>query len=132
MTDSMEGRASIPRATARPPPGATQGVTVNLGIAGPQQTGGAGADTLSGIDNLEGSPFADALTGDSHANTIVGGKGEDALDGAGGDDHLAARDGAHDVVLCGPGTDSVDADQQGLDSIFTDCETTAYAPAPPP
>jgi Ca2+-binding RTX toxin-like protein len=131
--DTLDGGPGIDTASySTPPAGVTQGVMVDLGIAGPQQTGGAGADTLTGIENLVGSPFADELTGDSQANTIVGGAGEDSLNGAGGDDHLDARDGAHDQVLCGPGNDSVDADQQGVDSIFTDCETTAFAPAPPP
>jgi hypothetical protein len=35
-------------------------------------------------------------------------------------------------VTCGPGVDSVHADQRGIDSIFSDCETTDFAPFLPP
>ena len=105
---------------------------MNLGTAGPQYTAGAGADTLTGIENLAGSPFADELTGDAQANTLTGWEGEDSLNAEAGDDHLAVRDGTRDLVTCGPGVDSVEADQQGIDSIFGDCETTAFAPFLPP
>lgn len=45
---------------------------------------------------------------------------------------MAARDGTRDLVACGSGADSVDADEQSVDSIFGDCETTAFAPFVPP
>jgi Ca2+-binding RTX toxin-like protein len=114
------------------PAGATQGVTVNLGIAGAQNTGVAGSDSLTGVENLAGSPFADDLTGDGQPNTLTGWEGEDSLRGEGGDDHMAVRDGTRDLVLCGAGVDSVDADQQPVDSIFGDCETSVFAPYLPP
>ena len=132
-TDRLDGGPGSDTATYRPmPAGATQGVTVNLGIAGPQNTVAAGSDTLEGIENLAGTPFADDLTGDGQANTLTGWEGEDSLRGEGGDDRVAARDGTRDLVACGAGADSVDADQQSVDSIFGDCETTAFAPFVPP
>ena len=45
--------------------GAVAGVTVALSVAGAQNTGGDGTDTLSSIENLIGSGFADTLSGTS-------------------------------------------------------------------
>ena len=61
------------------------GVTVNL-QTGSGSGGDAQGDTLSGIENITGSAFADMLTGDGGANTLVGGAGPDALNGGGGTD----------------------------------------------
>ena len=61
------------------------GVTVNL-QTGSGSGGDAQGDTLSGIENIIGSAFADVLTGDGGANTLVGGAGPDALNGGGGTD----------------------------------------------
>ena len=58
---------------------ATAGVTVSLANTGPQETFGAGVDTLVSIENLTGSPFADTLTGNASPNTISGGAGNDVL-----------------------------------------------------
>jgi Ca2+-binding RTX toxin-like protein len=131
--DALDGGSGSDTASYRPAPaGATEGAKVNLGIAGPQDTGVAGLDTLIGLENLAGSPFPDQLRGDAQANTLTGWEGEDSLSGEGGDDHFAVRDGTRDLVTCGPGVDSVDADTQGVDSIFSDCDTTAFAPFVPP
>ena len=64
---------------------ATAGVTVNLST-GPQNTVGAGTDTLVNISNLTGSHFADTLTGDGNANILSGNGGNDILFGGGGND----------------------------------------------
>ena len=63
-------------------------MTVSLAIAGAQNTGGAGSDTLIGIENLTGSGFNDMLTGDANANVLSGGAGNDTLDGGAGNDTL--------------------------------------------
>ena len=60
---------------------ATAGVTVSLANTGPQETFGAGVDTLVSIENLTGSPFADTLGGDNNPNLIIGGGGGDLLSG---------------------------------------------------
>ena len=72
---------------------ATSGVTVNLGITTAQDTGGSGFDTLSGIECLEGSGFADTLTGNGLSNVIEGWGGNDTLHGVGGSDTLFGGDG---------------------------------------
>ena len=68
-------------------------VTVSLALATAQNTGGAGSDTLSGIENLVGSAFNDTLTGSSAANLLQGGVGNDTLAGGAGDDVLQGGDG---------------------------------------
>ena len=67
--------------------GAPVGVTVDLGIAGPQQTGD-GADTLINISAVADSDFADTLTGDDRANLFETGGGDDVVYGQGGDDTI--------------------------------------------
>ncbi len=49
------------------------GITVSLGLAGGQVTGGSGTDTFLNIENLIGSNYDDILTGDSGANILSGG-----------------------------------------------------------
>ncbi len=74
--------------------GAASGVTVDLSTDAAQDTGGAGIDTLLGIENLTGSANADTLSGDDGANAISGGAGNDSLYGGGGGDVLAGGAGA--------------------------------------
>ncbi|MDE2378885.1 cadherin-like domain-containing protein [Bradyrhizobium sp.] len=58
---------------------AAAGVTVSLAIAGPQNTIGAGTDTLTNIANLTGSQFNDTLTGDTHDNVLFGNGNSDTF-----------------------------------------------------
>ena len=62
------------------------GVTVNLGLAGAQNTVNAGTDTLSNFENLKGSIHNDTLTGNAASNTIIGDQGNDILNGDAGID----------------------------------------------
>lgn len=72
------------------------GVTVNL-VTGTGTGGDAEGDTLTGIENLTGSAFADVLTGDADANVISGGDGDDTVDGGAGDDVIDGGAGADDI-----------------------------------
>jgi hypothetical protein len=65
---------------------ATSAVTVSLALAPAQSTGGSGVDTLSGVENLKGSPYNDTLTGDANANVLDGAAGNDLLAGGDGSD----------------------------------------------
>jgi Ca2+-binding RTX toxin-like protein len=73
---------------------ATAGVNVDLRIAGAQDTGGEGIDTLSGIEYLTGSNFGDVLRGNDAFNLLVdnavsGPAGQtDSLFGYGGNDSI--------------------------------------------
>ena len=76
------------------------GVTVNLGIAGPQATG-QGNDTFEGIEHVSGTQFNDTLTGDSGDNWLWGGSngagvtGNDVINGGGGNDLIEVGAGTH-------------------------------------
>ena len=84
--DTLDGGAGTADTASYAP--ANSGVTVSLVTAGPQDTLGAGIDTLVGIENLIGSAFNDTLTGDSLANRIDGGAGDDTIEGGAGNDIL--------------------------------------------
>jgi Ca2+-binding RTX toxin-like protein len=58
---------------------ATAGVTVDLSNPNPQNTVGAGTDTLTNIANLSGSQFNDTLTGNSGNNILFGNGGHDTF-----------------------------------------------------
>ena len=73
------------------------GVTVTLAKTIKQNTGGAGSDTIQGVESLFGTNSADALTGNNSASTISGLSGDDVIHGAAGVDTLLGGDG-HDVV----------------------------------
>jgi Ca2+-binding RTX toxin-like protein len=66
----------------------TAAVRVSLASSSAQNTGGAGTDTLSGIDSLVGSGLNDTLTGNARDNHIDGGAGSDVITGAAGIDTL--------------------------------------------
>lgn len=136
--DTMTGNAG--NDTVSYATGSTGPVTVSLAapVGTPQDTGGAGSDTLiddttvggppeHGVENIVGSQFADHLTGDDRVNAITGGAGADALTLGDNDDTFDSYDGSGDTVDCGNGNDSGVADEQGVDSL-TACETTDFAP----
>jgi Ca2+-binding RTX toxin-like protein len=107
------------------------GVHVDLSITTAQVTGGSGSDTLTGIENLIGSNYADVLIGNSGNNILVGGLGVDTLTGGGGADHFSfkspslAEVGDH-ITDWLSGTDSIDV----LLSAFTGLTGTgSVAPA---
>ena len=94
--------------------------------AGDRLVGRAGDDTLlgyAGVDCLSGGSGDDALFGDQGNDRLSGGRGDDVLVGGpgrdvlhagGGDDVIRAADGQRDLVICGPGHDSVVADRKDV------------------
>ncbi|MGQ7793183.1 M10 family metallopeptidase C-terminal domain-containing protein [Faunimonas sp. B44] len=99
--DILHGGAGIDEARYG---SATAGVTVDLALAGAQNTGGAGIDTLTAIENLTGSGFDDTLLGNNAANVLRGGDGNDTLGGRNGNDTLVGGAG-DDILDGGPGND---------------------------
>jgi Ca2+-binding RTX toxin-like protein len=95
---------------------ASAGVIVNLATG--VSSGGDGADTLSGIENVIGSAFADSLTGDAGANILNGGAGADTMAGGAGNDTYIV-DNAGDVV-----TEGANA---GIDTVFSSVTYTLGA-----
>ena len=94
-----------------------QGITVVLAPgATVNPNGDFNTDTLTGIEHIIGTTFADNITGDTLANflsglagndTIFGGAGDDTLDGGTGNDLLSGGVGA-DSILGGAGNDTID------------------------
>ena len=83
------------------------GVTLNLSITGPQATGSWGTDTVTNIQAIGGSDFADTLTGDSHDNLLLGKDGDDILKGGDGNDTISGAIG-NDTIDGGAGNDALD------------------------
>jgi len=99
---------------------ADAGVTINLesGTAtSSSQDAGVGSDTLSGIENVDGSSYADTIVGDTSNNIVNSGNGNDEVttgDGndvvyaGGGDDLIVGGDGkGDDKYFGGEGTDKI-------------------------
>lgn len=84
--DQLIGGAGVDTASYR---GATGPLTLSLALTGPQNTGSAGADTLSGVENLAGGAYDDTLTGDAGNNVIDGGGGHNILAGGAGIDTVS-------------------------------------------
>lgn len=82
------------------------GVDVDLaaGTANPNAFGGM--DTLSDVENVIGTDFADTIRGDDDANRLEGRGGGDTLEGRGGADTLLGEAGA-DSLSGGAGNDSL-------------------------
>jgi Ca2+-binding RTX toxin-like protein len=78
VLDGGTGTDTVSYASVKAPVVVTVNTTSN--------TGGAGVDVLSGIENLVGTAFNDSLTGDTAANVLNGGKGSDVLTGLAGND----------------------------------------------
>ncbi len=84
--------------------GAVSGITLSLAVAGAQDTGGAGIDTILNIENVEGSSHIDTLTGNASANMLFGLGGNDVLSGGGSNDFLDGGAGA-DIMTGGADDD---------------------------
>ena len=88
---------------------ASTAVNVNL-KTGSGSSGEALGDKLVGIENLEGSAFADQLTGDDSNNRLDGGKGKDQLTGGKGNDVYVVDDSGDAITeAAGEGTDKVES-----------------------
>lgn len=86
--------------------GSASAVTVNLNT-GVFARGDAAGDTLTSIENLTGSVFADRLVGDAVANLLRGGAGGDTLSGGGGADTVEGGTG-NDAIFAGSGDNAGD------------------------
>jgi len=120
--DVVDGGAGIDTASYA---SAGAAVTVNLRVAGQQNTGGGGRDTLISIQNLIGSAYNDTLTGDAGDNVIDGGAGDDRMLGGSGNDSLQGSAGndimrgeADDDTLDGGDNDDVLIGGDGNDSLL--------------
>ncbi|SPF81790.1 calcium-binding protein [Pseudoprimorskyibacter insulae] len=96
---------------------ATSGLNVNLLLG---TATGEGNDSLSNVENIDGSNFDDLIVGDSNVNVLSGMGGADTLIGNAGNDVLSGRGGG-DVYefIAGDGNDVVnDLGGDGVDKII--------------
>jgi Ca2+-binding RTX toxin-like protein len=116
VVDTIGGGAGIDRLTfAHFGAGVTADLSANT----------ANGDVVSGVEEIEGSGFADQLTGDAGANRLIGGAGDDALSGLAGSDRLEGGDGADaldggadDDLVFGDAGNDVLAGGIGSDSLY--------------
>ncbi len=107
-------------------------VSVNLSLASPQATGGAGTDTIAGFETLVGSAFGDTLTASSTiASRVDGGAGDDtlatgAIDNV-GNDTLAGGSGADRYLVDTSGAVIVEAAGAGADLVVASVNHTLAA-----
>lgn len=108
------------------------GVTASL-YAGQGTVGEAAGDTYFGIENLQGSSYADLLVGNSSANTIWGRDGNDRINGYLGNDTLVGGSG-NDVFVFGAGatgrdviTDFNTSNTEDLIDLRGNVELSSYA-----
>jgi len=99
--DTLDGGAGTDTASFA---GLKKAVVVDL-RAGTAE--GIGADTLIGIEDVEGSRKGDELSGDGAANLLDGGAGADLIVGRGKGDRLIGDDG-NDDLSGGRGRDTLD------------------------
>jgi len=78
------------------------------------------SETLSEIENLSGSTYADSLVGNASANSLTGDGGNDYLDGGDGADTLQGGEG-NDFLTGGAGSDTL------LDSSTTSNDKYYFA-----
>jgi len=112
------------------------GVSIDLqaGVAGLVGAGGAPScpsgspTTLSGLEDVEGTGYADVLTGDSGENQLLGRPGADTYSGGAGNDSILANSGDSDLAIeCGEGWDTALIDiptGSYEDPSPVDCEDT--------
>jgi Ca2+-binding RTX toxin-like protein len=97
-------------------------VSVDLSVG---SATGEGTDTLTNIEQAEGSNLDDTITGNTGANVLIGAGGNDTINGSDGDDTLQGGDG-DDHLDGGVGTDVLDGGN-GTDTCVngennTNCE----------
>lgn len=112
--DILDGGEGIDTATYAE---MTSGVAVNLAATRRQNTGGAGYDQLSFVENLTGTSFDDSLKGNSLRNELRGGDGNDRIDGGGGADRMLGGGGDDIFILNNRATVVAEEQGQGVDTV---------------
>jgi Ca2+-binding RTX toxin-like protein len=114
-----------------------EGVEANLASGQAGRPGGGEApacgaeplDSISEVEDLEGSNSGDFLYGDGGPNQLLGHKGGDTYFAGAGEDSVLANSGSADLVInCGPDNDSALVDHPEFgDPAPVECESVAEA-----
>jgi len=102
------------------------GVKINL-ATGAVSGGDAQGDSLSGIEAVVGSAFADTLTGDANINRLEGGAGNDTLDGGAGADAMIGGTGDDSYVVDNEGDQVTEMVGGGSDIVRTSLSSLTLA-----
>ena len=114
--------------------GVPGGVTVTLDNLPDDGHAGENDNVHADVEDVTGTPAADAITGSAAGNVLTGGGGNDRLaggggfdfyDGGDGADTILARDGLAERVDCGAGADGGQTDD--ID-VPTACEAVTASP----
>jgi Ca2+-binding RTX toxin-like protein len=100
------------------------------GSGGTPDCSGGSLDTLSSIEDLEGTGLGDVFYGDGGENQLLGWGGEDEYSAGGGEDRILANSGDFDPrIECGEGNDValIDFAKYG-DVAAPDCERVQESP----
>jgi Ca2+-binding RTX toxin-like protein len=103
-----------------------QGRVGRVGAGGEPECGGGDFDTLTRIEDLEGSNQDDYLVGNGANNQLLGHKGHDSYFGLDGQDSILANSGTSDLVIdCGPDLDQavIDLASVAPDPTPIECES---------
>ncbi len=120
--DTIDGRGGDDTASYMD---STTDVTVDLLLqGGAQDTGGAGFDTLTSIENLTGGQGNDELSGDSNRNVLIGLAGDDRLFGRGNNDTFFVGMGSDLAHGGGGGADELNFGLSELGVMFDLQDTT--------
>lgn len=119
-----------------------------VGVGGEPECPGNQFDTMTGIEDLEGSNQNDVLIGDARNNQLLGHKGQDTYYALAGQDSILANSGTRDLVInCGADLDQAIIDfasvgdpapvecesvREGAADEFRELELLNPPPPPPP
>ena len=142
--DLLEGSGLQSETTIASYQDATSAVTVSLLLSGPQDTGGAGTDTLTDLQGVTGSAYADTLTagtsgseltGDAGNDVLIGGPGNDAFVGGAGLDTVSYQSATAGVTVDlsstsqqntgGAGSDFISGVEKLIGTTYNDILTAA-------
>jgi len=105
-----QANAAIAAANAGDTVNYENSLAVNVDLERAAQIGGeAQGDTITGVENIDGSRFGDTLRGDNNANVLFGGLGNDTIEGRGGADTLIG-DGNVDTASYESSSQAVNVD----------------------
>ena len=88
------------------------------------------ADDVTGVENVIGSKFNDAIFGTDGANSLSGGNGDDLLSGLGGNDVISGGNG-DDWIYGGLGADTLSGGANADTFIFSSLDASIFTGGKP-